>query len=99
MTRDRLLTQIEAARILRCSVRTVARIRARGEVPSIPGRPVLIRESALDDYLRKRQCPEETAVPTSSPTPLATSRSSTTAEESLARFQRALRTRLRQRRR
>lgn len=51
----RLLTQAEVAERLRVSVRTVARLRADGELPYLPGRPVRIAESDLGDYLERRK--------------------------------------------
>jgi hypothetical protein len=43
----KLLTEPEAAEILRCSPYTVARLRKAGKLPYIPGRPVLIDEADL----------------------------------------------------
>lgn len=46
-----LLTQEEVARLLRRSVRTIARMRATGELPFLPGRPVLIRQADVENYI------------------------------------------------
>ena len=47
----KLLTEPEAAEILRCSPYTVARLRKAGKLPYIPGRPVLIDEADLLVYI------------------------------------------------
>lgn len=51
----KLLTQPEAAKILRCSPYTVARIRKAGKLPYIPGRPVLIDEADLLAYIESKK--------------------------------------------
>ena len=51
-----LLTQREAATLLKCSERTVIRLRMAGEIPYIPGRPVKIRLVAILDYLERKEC-------------------------------------------
>ena len=48
-----LLTQIEVAQRLRCTVQKVAKLRKTGQLAYIPGRPVLIEESDLRDYICK----------------------------------------------
>jgi hypothetical protein len=52
---DPLLTQEDAALQLRVSVKTIQRLRATGALRCIPGRPILIRQSVLDDWLRRRE--------------------------------------------
>lgn len=42
-----VMTQAEAAAVMCCSVRTVARLRREGKLRWIPGRPVRIREADL----------------------------------------------------
>jgi excisionase family DNA binding protein len=51
----KLLTEPEAAKILRCSPYTVARIRKAGKLPYIPGRPVLIDEADFLAYIESRK--------------------------------------------
>lgn len=46
-----LLLQSEVAEILRVSDRTVARLRAEGKLPFLPGRPVRIRQTDLMKYI------------------------------------------------
>ena len=46
-----LLTQEEVARMLRRSVRAIARLRATGELPFLPGRPVLMRQVDIENYI------------------------------------------------
>lgn len=48
-----LLTQVEVAERLRKTVKTVARLRAQGQLAYLPGRPVLIAEDELERYLRR----------------------------------------------
>ncbi len=50
----RYLTQPEVADILRCSTSKITRLRLSGQLSYIPGRPVLISESDLNDYLQER---------------------------------------------
>jgi excisionase family DNA binding protein len=62
----KLLTEPEVAEILRCSTRTVARLREAGKLPYIPGRPVLIDEADLLVYIesvKKAVDPEPKAEP------------------------------------
>jgi excisionase family DNA binding protein len=64
----RLLTQQEVAAVLRVSERTVARLRADGKLPAIPGRPVKIDERDLFAYIeRSKQCHAPTEGRISSP--------------------------------
>ncbi|TPI64275.1 helix-turn-helix domain-containing protein [Mesorhizobium sp. B3-1-3] len=51
MTPTKLLTQDEAAAILRCSASKVKRLRITGRLAYLPGRPVLIEESDLEAYM------------------------------------------------
>jgi excisionase family DNA binding protein len=46
-----LLTQEEVAERLRCSPRSVARMRWSGELPFVPGAPVLIRWSDVEKWM------------------------------------------------
>lgn len=57
------LTQEEVARILRVTVATVARRRAKGLIRSIPGRPVLIPAAALAEYLARCEARPPTPAP------------------------------------
>lgn len=50
-----LLLEREAARELRCSVRTLQRIRARGELPYLEGRPVRIDAADLKKYIEAKK--------------------------------------------
>lgn len=47
----KLLTEPEAAEFLRCSTAKIKRLRLKGMLPFYPGRPVLIAESDLIEYL------------------------------------------------
>jgi excisionase family DNA binding protein len=47
----KLLTESEAAEFLRCSTAKIKRLRLKGLLPFYPGRPVLIAESDLVEYL------------------------------------------------
>lgn len=49
----RLLTEPEVAEILRCSCQKVKRLRLSGDLPYIPGRPNLILEEDLADYISR----------------------------------------------
>jgi excisionase family DNA binding protein len=55
-----LLTQAEAAKLLRCSVGKVARERRLGRLAYIPGRPVLLRLEDVLDWLERRRVDVET---------------------------------------
>ena len=57
----KLLTESEVAERLRCSPYTVARLRKRGRLPYIPGRPVLIDEADLLAYLECMKCRPQTS--------------------------------------
>lgn len=50
---DTLLTMEEVAERLRCHTSRVRRLRRQGKLASIPGRPVYILESDLNDYLER----------------------------------------------
>lgn len=58
-----LLTEPEVAERLRCSVSKVKRLRLGGRLTYIPGRPVLVAEADLDDYVdrEKRRLAEKSA--------------------------------------
>lgn len=47
----RLLIEAEVAEILRCSTTKVKRLRLSGQLPFLPGRPVLISTDDLDAYI------------------------------------------------
>lgn len=49
--RDKLMTEAEVAERLRCSVSKVRKLRYDGRLAFIPGRPVLVTEKALSEYL------------------------------------------------
>lgn len=53
-TEVKLLTQEEVAKVLRKSVRSVARLRAAGELAWLPGSPIMIPETELAAYLERR---------------------------------------------
>lgn len=46
-------TEIEVAEMLRCSTSKVKRLRLSGALAYIPGRPVLIAETDLTEYLER----------------------------------------------
>jgi hypothetical protein len=50
-----LLTQEDAARLMRCSTGKLARERRLGNLAYVPGRPVLIRLDDLLDWLDRRR--------------------------------------------
>lgn len=45
--RMKLLTETEAAELMRCSREKIKRLRLSGQLPYLPGRPVLIDEADL----------------------------------------------------
>lgn len=52
----KLLTEPEVAEILRCSANSVKRLRLQGKLTYIPGRPILIDEADVAEFLeRERQ--------------------------------------------
>ncbi|NKD45374.1 helix-turn-helix domain-containing protein [Haematospirillum jordaniae] len=51
-----LLTETEVAKKLRCSRSKVKRLRLSGRLTYVPGRPVLVDEADLTDYLEKLKC-------------------------------------------
>lgn len=51
--RDVLLTMEEVAQRLRCSASKVRHLKDAGKLAYIPGRPVYILESDLNDYLER----------------------------------------------
>lgn len=66
MEAPKLLTETEAAEILRCSTTKIKRLRLKGLLPYYPGRPVLIAESdllecleALKQSVKRPPTPEE----------------------------------------
>ncbi|WP_082700425.1 helix-turn-helix domain-containing protein [Magnetospirillum sp. XM-1] len=62
---DELLTQDEVAGILRCSSDHVYRLRRSGLLPYLPGRPVKILRSDLEEFIR---CQRSTQAPSSGST-------------------------------
>ena len=46
-----LLLESEVAQMLRCSTSKVKRLRLSGKLPFIPGRPVLIKQDDVDEYI------------------------------------------------
>lgn len=50
-----LLTQVEAAKLVRCSTGKLARERRLGRLAYIPGRPVLLRLADVLDWLERRR--------------------------------------------
>ena len=50
----KLLTQTEAARVLRCHPATILRLRRMGEIKAMAGRPVRIPESELRRFVEQR---------------------------------------------
>lgn len=49
----KMLTEPEVAEILRCSTSKVKRLRLSGALAYIPGRPLLIAETDLAEYLER----------------------------------------------
>lgn len=47
----RLLTDVEVGQLLRCSKAKVQRLRRAGAMPYLPGRPVLIMEKDVLEYI------------------------------------------------
>ena len=56
----RFLTQEEVAQLLRRSVASVARLRRAGELAWLPGSPILIPETELNDYLERKMVKRRT---------------------------------------
>ncbi|MDP1731133.1 MAG: helix-turn-helix domain-containing protein [Devosia sp.] len=52
-TKPRLLTEEEAAKILRRSTGAVKRLRLSGALAYIPGRPPMIDEADLEEYITR----------------------------------------------
>jgi excisionase family DNA binding protein len=59
----RLLTQKEAAELLRMSVRQLQRLREAGKISFLPGRPVKLTEPALREYVEAAARPASKANP------------------------------------
>ncbi len=51
-----LLTESEVAERLRCSKEKVRRLRKSGKLTYIPGRPVLVDEADLNEYVEAAKC-------------------------------------------
>lgn len=62
-------TEPEVADILRCSTSKVKRLRLSGALPYIPGRPVLIAEEDLAEYLERLKQSTPSAPPPKPTTP------------------------------
>ncbi|API60585.1 hypothetical protein BSL82_15880 [Tardibacter chloracetimidivorans] len=81
----RLLTQADVALVLKVSVKTISRLRQAGELPYIPGKPVLIREADLEKYVeRKLTCRARTAGHISTRTSTASTKSDGPSMDDLA---------------
>jgi len=65
----KLLTQQEVAEILRRDVKSEQRLRAKGELGYLPGRPVMIPQAELDAYLERRMVKRQVVDPVSAATP------------------------------
>lgn len=50
-----MLTEPEVAERLRCSTSKIKRLRFAGKLAYLPGRPVLIELSELEDYIRREK--------------------------------------------
>jgi excisionase family DNA binding protein len=64
-----LLTEAEAAEQLRCSTDKIKRLRLTGKLKYLPGRPVLIKEADLGEYIESnmvRDKPEPAKKPVAS---------------------------------
>lgn len=64
---ERFLTEPEVAEILRCSTSKVKRLRLGGKLPYLPGRPLLVRQSDLNDFIDtglRKQAPTVVELPT-----------------------------------
>lgn len=57
----RLLTEAEVAERLGCSRKKIQRLRTGGHLSYFPGRPVLIDEADLEDYLARVNPPPPSA--------------------------------------
>lgn len=64
---DKLLTEPEVAKILRCHRSKVKRLRLAGKLAYLVGRPVLIRETDLEAYIegqtRRQEAKERATKP------------------------------------
>jgi len=65
---DKYLTDEEAGRVLRRSAAFVRRLRLRGELPYIPGRPVYVDRADLEDYISGAKIGEPVPKPEPPPT-------------------------------
>lgn len=52
-----LLTEAEVAEQLRCKVTKVTRLRKTGKLPYLPGRPVMILQSDVTEYVERAKTP------------------------------------------
>lgn len=59
MTVGLLMTQQEVAARLRRSVKSIARLREAGELAYLPGSPIMIPASEVDDYLARKMVTRE----------------------------------------
>lgn len=55
-----LLTEPEAAQLLRCSTSKIKRLRLSGKLAYLPGRPLYIERQALKDYIDAVRVPART---------------------------------------
>lgn len=62
-------TEIEVAEMLRCSTSKIKRLRQSGALAYIPGRPVLIAETDLTEYLERLKKNAKPAPPPKPATP------------------------------
>mgnify|MGYP000881535323 FL=1 len=65
----KLLTEPEVAEILRCSRSKIKRLRLSGALAYIPGRPVLVAETDLAEYLDRLKQNAKPASPAPPATP------------------------------
>lgn len=85
---SKLLTDLEVAERLRCSGEKVRRLRYRGLLPYVPGRPVLTAEADLDAYLDSAKRRAVPAGP-SSPGPAPDAADTDASAEAAARARQA----------
>lgn len=64
-----LLTMEEAAVIFECSTSTIKRLRLSGQIPYLPGRPVLIERSDLETHFENKRLAALAKIPPAPGTP------------------------------
>lgn len=57
VSRPRSMTETEVAEILRCSASKIKRLRMQGLLADRPGRPVLMSQTDVDEYLDRVRVP------------------------------------------